>query len=176
MVSVTDLELQDSVWQWGVWTNEKVANIFKVEEIKKRPYEFPNDIHLSITFELNSDLTVLNRQAYSMLDWLGDIGGLAEALFFLGGFLIAATNFGQLEIMLVQALYKTKQPKQSEDSSNQLIFKSGKVAIEPELTDQDSGTIKKISSCRLLLLKMCSCFICKCCKCCRTSRNERLLS
>lgn len=93
-VSVAELELQDTVWQWGVWTNVKIDSIFKIEEATTRPYEFDDNVHVAVTFELNSDLKVLNRQAYSVLDWLGDIGGLSEALFFIGSLFLAFSNFG----------------------------------------------------------------------------------
>lgn len=100
-VSVTTLELQDSIWQWGVWTNVEIPNVFKMSEIGKRPYEFPDNVHVSVAIELQSDLTVLNRQVYSVLDWLGDIGGLSEALFFIGATVLMLFTFGSLEIMLV---------------------------------------------------------------------------
>ena len=48
--------------------------------MQKRPYEFDDNVHVAVTFELDLDLTVIDRQVYSILDWLGDIGGLAEAL------------------------------------------------------------------------------------------------
>ena len=32
---------------------------------------------------MHSDLTQWNRQTYSLLDWLGDLGGLTEALVFM---------------------------------------------------------------------------------------------
>ena len=63
-------------------------DIFKIHETKKRPYEFKDNVHLQITFEFDLDLTVIDRQVYSILDLLGDIGGLGEALFFIGGALL----------------------------------------------------------------------------------------
>lgn len=53
-------------------------------------------------------MTVIDRQVYSLLDWLGDIGGLGEALFFLGGGLLLILKYGQLDQMLVNALYQVK--------------------------------------------------------------------
>ena len=41
------------------------------EESKNRPYKFA-----SIEFNMNLDTVVISRETYSILDWLGDIGGL----------------------------------------------------------------------------------------------------
>ena len=62
--------------------------------MKKRPYEFKDNVHIQITIEFDLDLTVIDRQVYSVLDWLGDTGGLGEALFFLGGALLVILQYG----------------------------------------------------------------------------------
>ena len=86
--SLTQLDLQDRRWQWSNWTQENIQDVFKLHETKKRPYEFQDNVHIQITIEFDLDLTVIDRQVYSVLDWLGDTGGLGEALFFLGGALL----------------------------------------------------------------------------------------
>lgn len=43
---------------------------------------------MSVSFELSKDLRQINRQTYSFLDWLGDVGGLLEALFAIGDLFI----------------------------------------------------------------------------------------
>ena len=59
--------------------------IFTVKEMKIRPYEYDDLIHLSISYEFNLDLYRVDREVYNMLDWLGDVGGLRDALFIIGG-------------------------------------------------------------------------------------------
>ena len=55
------------------------------------PYDFFDDIQLSITFEFDLTLYEMERTAYNVLDWIGDIGGLLEALLvFFGGFILVA--------------------------------------------------------------------------------------
>lgn len=93
-ISISNLELQDRIWQWGGWTKENVEIIFGINHSTTRPYEFPDSVHCQITFELNLDLKVIDRQVYSVLDWLGDIGGLVEALFFIGSTALIAATFG----------------------------------------------------------------------------------
>ena len=39
--------------------------------------------------ELSPSLTTIERQTYSMLEWLGDVGGLFEGLNGIGFFLVA---------------------------------------------------------------------------------------
>ena len=36
---------------------------------------------ISAEVNFNMDLSAYNRQTYSLLDWLGDIGGLMDALY-----------------------------------------------------------------------------------------------
>ena len=74
-----------------------------------RPYEFPNNVHVSVTYELDLDLTVIDRQAYSVLDWLGDIGGLTEAIFFISGTFLILFNYRKFESMMVSYLFLQKE-------------------------------------------------------------------
>lgn len=47
-------------------------------------------MHLQITFEFDLTLYRIDRDVYSILDWVGDVGGLNEGLFLiLKVFLIA---------------------------------------------------------------------------------------
>ena len=40
--------------------------------------------YASVEINLHKELRVINRQTYGLLDWLGDCGGLLDALFFIG--------------------------------------------------------------------------------------------
>ena len=40
-------------------------------------------------FELRQYSTVIERETYSLLDWLGDVGGLAEALYLISLYFIS---------------------------------------------------------------------------------------
>ena len=65
--------------QLGRFT-EIETRIFNINEMGIRPYEYRNNIHLSISYEGTMDLYRVSREVYNLLDWLGDIGGLSEAL------------------------------------------------------------------------------------------------
>ena len=57
---MTDLLLKDERLHWGGF-EEDPTRVFKFMETAKRPYEFDNKVHISITFEVDLDLTVIDR-------------------------------------------------------------------------------------------------------------------
>lgn len=59
-LKMTDLLLQDERVHWGGLADD-TTRVFKFEETAKRPYEFDNKVHISITFEVDLDLTVIDR-------------------------------------------------------------------------------------------------------------------
>ena len=64
--------------QYSAWTN------FPSDKDPFALYKYA-----SVEINLNKDLAMINRQTYSMLDWLGDCGGLLEALFFISDMFFA---------------------------------------------------------------------------------------
>lgn len=48
---------------------------------EQRPYDFEDSVQLALTFELDRDLKVIKRKVYSLMDWLGDLGGLSGSLY-----------------------------------------------------------------------------------------------
>ena len=65
--------------QLGPFTEVEGA-IFGVKANTIRPYEYFDDVHTAVAFELDLNMYRIDRSAYNLLDWLGDIGGLLEAL------------------------------------------------------------------------------------------------
>ena len=72
------LDLDDSIDSIGI-SSEK-HNYFQVSEGPFRLYDAPNDLQMMVTYEMNRDLFIIKRKVYTVLDFLGDIGGLAGAL------------------------------------------------------------------------------------------------
>ena len=64
--------------QYSAW------NKFPTEQDPHSLYKYA-----SVEINLNKDLHMINRQTYSLLDWLGDCGGLLEALFFISDMFFA---------------------------------------------------------------------------------------
>ena len=73
---MTQLELKDNYSSIGLYNNE----IFEIKSDTMRLHDFDDDIQLAITYELDRSRKVIRRKVYSILDWLGDIGGLAGAI------------------------------------------------------------------------------------------------
>ena len=59
---------------------EDDRTIFMNRHLFSRPYEFPDRVHMQITFEFDLTLYRVDRDVYSILDWVGDLGGLSEGL------------------------------------------------------------------------------------------------
>ena len=73
------------------------------------PYDFFDSVHMAITFEFDMTLYEMERTAYNMLDWIGDIGGLEAALLILFGAFYGFVHFKSFDNFLVQKLYRTNE-------------------------------------------------------------------
>ena len=58
-----------------------------------------------------------NRSTYHILEWLGDIGGLSDALYIIGNFLVLPSGVFALESSLLAAIFRHRKsmPKPTED-------------------------------------------------------------
>lgn len=56
------------------------------------PYERDDNVWVSITVEMDRDLTTYERTVYNLLDLLADIGGLMGSLFVFCNFIAAVWN------------------------------------------------------------------------------------
>ena len=56
-----------------------------------------------------------------MLDWLGDLGGLKEAIVIVLSFLYGVLSYNQFENFLVARLYKFTKKDQNMDHENYMI-------------------------------------------------------
>ena len=79
-IKLTELDLSDAIG--AVASPPDVYNMFEVQPGPVRLYDFPypDTTQLAITYELNRDLQIIRRKVYGLLDFLGDLGGLAGAL------------------------------------------------------------------------------------------------
>ena len=72
----------------------------------ERPYEYYNDVHIAVTYSVNLDKILINRQVYNVLDMLGDIGGLQYALIIILTFFVMLFNFNDTENFLVSEMFQ----------------------------------------------------------------------
>ena len=78
-----------------------------------RPYEFPDSVHLQVTYEFDLDLYRVDRDVYSLLDWIGDIGGLREGLYLFLSFLFGFMNYYKFEHFMIEHLYQKRTDNNS---------------------------------------------------------------
>ena len=67
-------------------------------------------------FSPNSD--VVNRQTYSILDWLGDMGGLLDSLYFLGLLFVNPVSTFALRSHLLSKLFRYSGSADSDESES----------------------------------------------------------
>lgn len=85
---------------------EHEGNIFGISPSTVRPYEYPDNVHFALAYEFDLNEYRIDREAYNMLDWLGDIGGLKEAMMIIFGFIFGLFNYHTFEDYLVSKLYR----------------------------------------------------------------------
>ena len=68
------LELYDSI-SLGELTSHEIE-IFRVNAIGERPYEYYDQVHTSINYEMNLNRVRISRTVFSSFDLIGDIGGM----------------------------------------------------------------------------------------------------
>ena len=73
---------------------------------KMRPYEFRDRVHLQVSYEFDLTLHRIDRDVYSILDWIGDVGGLNEGLFLFFSVILAYFQFYDYENFLVDRLFR----------------------------------------------------------------------
>ena len=108
-MQVTQMELQDSIHLGEL--QEASPKINSINRNGERPYEFFDEVHMETVYEVNLDLRRLRRSVYSLLDWIGDVGGLFEAMSVVFGLIVAVYQYKVLEQFLVRNLFMWKEFK-----------------------------------------------------------------
>ena len=81
-----------------------MASIFKEWPTAEEPSNLYKYTGVELSF--GNDLTIIERQTYSVLEWLGDVGGLFDALLFIGASIVTPITTFTLRVALVQKLYR----------------------------------------------------------------------
>ena len=86
------------------------SEVFNLKIQSKRPLETWPELVMSISIEMDLDLIEVQRNLYTILDLLSDIGGFTSI--FLSGlsFLIALWNFNNYEYHFLKNFFKKKAP------------------------------------------------------------------
>ena len=65
---------------------------------------------------LNQDTKVTSRQTYSLLEWLGDVGGLADALYIIGYIMLGEIELACLKDYLLTKIFRLKPKERASDA------------------------------------------------------------
>jgi hypothetical protein len=96
---------------------------------------------------------LLKRQVYTLLDMVGDIGGLHDGLFFIVGFFVTLYNAAKFESALVLRLFRfTNTPAATTVLSR--IKKFTKADVLQISQDLGKQQLLKLPTCLILLSKM----------------------
>lgn len=102
-----------------------MASSWTIYPTKENPYTRYK--FTSFEISISADRVVVNRQTYSLLDWLGDLGGLFEALSIMSQWLIAPVASFALKATLLSNFFffqPKSETKNEHHFSNQLSISS----------------------------------------------------
>ena len=159
-VKKTSLSLQDNMsLMLGDLTMKTRDDLFEVKRLTSLPYEFVDNVWLSITVEMDFDITTYEREVYTCLELLSDIGGLSGMLMTVFGFLIMTWNYQVLDNFLVSKLFKIRKPEEQLDENENYFNQSYFI------------TLSSFPYCGELLRNLCP----RCKRCCRQSRKFKAM-
>ena len=111
-VQITNLKLQDTPFIQLSTLTQLDYSIFGVKRHEVRPYEYFDSVHCAIAYEFDLNLYHIDREAYNILDWLGDNGGLFIALLILLKGVLILFNYQAFENYLVKQLFRSQRRRE----------------------------------------------------------------
>ena len=64
---------------------------------------------MGVVFEMNSDMTSINRVVYSFIDWLSDLGGLMKTMNAIFTVFFFMVKYNGLDFYMVSKLYSRSE-------------------------------------------------------------------
>lgn len=93
--------MQDLVFNFEDITLLEDDRLFRIEKGKSRPIETEERTVMKMTFEQNFDRNVVERDNYTFLDVLSDVGGLSSIVCSVFASLLAIVNYNNLNAHIV---------------------------------------------------------------------------
>ena len=122
-ITKTSLELQDHT---EIMLNDvtltPIEDLFTLNKKEILPYEFKDQVWISVTIEMDLILKTYERTGYTLFDLLSDIGGLSGILMTFFTSFMAIWNYNSLDNLLVQSLFKTN--KEDKERNGEFIKNS----------------------------------------------------
>ena len=82
--------------------------IFSIKDIGERPYEYWDRVHKSLSFEMSMDLATVDREVYTALDWVGDLGGLFDGMKLIFSLVLAILTYKNYDTYMVAKLFQLR--------------------------------------------------------------------
>ena len=105
-IANTHLFLQDEIINLDDFTELEDPQLFTLEPLPSRSYEKDLDTWFDLTIEMNMNLELIQRNGYTVLDLLSDIGGILEIMTIFITYFLAFWNYNYFENFLVTRLFK----------------------------------------------------------------------
>ena len=155
MINRSDLDLNDSLLNMGSVFNEQKKGFF-IETLPARELPYDNLFHNAITFEISLTNVVYYRRVYSVLDLMGDLGGLLGALTPLFFGIVKIFHYRSSYMHITGELFGTSKSS----------FDVGQYIYKPRNTIQWNCCRVSIFNLKLRMPGWCCC--------CKLSKQERL--
>ena len=126
-----------------------------------RLYDFDDDVQLALTYQLSGDLQIVKRKVYGILDFLGDLGGLASSI---KAFFFVAISIFQYKAAVSYVASHTFLIRDG-DEIDKKVEDAGVIQVRSAKAKQwKQLTIGFFSSIRLSLQRLFNPVFCGCCK------------
>ena len=83
------------------------SSVFRLNEANKIYYHREADLIEGIILQINMDQTLIQRNGYTLLDILSDVGGIQGILISGASFILSVLNYKNLDNYLVSKLFKS---------------------------------------------------------------------
>ena len=101
-----EIRLQDSrIFQLSKYSQQTVMAFDIIEKGKRPPLAFFGIPDETISFEMNLDLEVAEREVYSLLDWIGSLGGFQRGLRTIFSLMLLIMTYKRYETYMVSKLF-----------------------------------------------------------------------
>ena len=149
IVEVSELRLQDNFFLQIGDATEAAHKIFASVPAGQRAYEYDDSAHLTLAYELNSQLRTYEREAFTLLDWAGNLGGLSEGMKMLFGLLLGICNFNNIKLFFVSQLFHKRYDTSNDSSmssSKRESLKSSARSKRESFAKKEATTVDRISN------------------------------
>lgn len=127
-------------------------DLFRINSLTKMPYEFTDNVWVSVTFEMSFDVIAFEREVYTSLAFLSDVGGLSGMLMTICHFFMVLWNYQSFDNYMVSRLFRVKKPDDKIDKDKGYYGQS------------DYIKLSKFPYCGELFRRLCCINIDLCCK------------